>query len=109
MPSAESITVELAYCTAERQILLEYRVPDGTTIGEAIDLSGIAETIAEIDIATLETGIWGKPFNRSHRVVASDRIELYRPLQIDPRDARRELAAAGMSMGTNNSVRSQLP
>jgi putative ubiquitin-RnfH superfamily antitoxin RatB of RatAB toxin-antitoxin module len=109
MPSAESITVELAYCTAERQILLEYRVPDGTTIGEAIDLSGIAETIAEIDIATLETGIWGKPFNRSHRVVAGDRIELYRPLQIDPRDARRELAAAGMSMGTNNSVRSQLP
>jgi putative ubiquitin-RnfH superfamily antitoxin RatB of RatAB toxin-antitoxin module len=109
MPSAESIAIELAYGTAERQVLIEYRVPDGTTMGEAIDLSGIAETIAEIDFATLEAGIWGKPFNRSHCVVAGDRIELYRPLQIDPRDARRELAAAGMSMGTKSSVRSLEP
>jgi putative ubiquitin-RnfH superfamily antitoxin RatB of RatAB toxin-antitoxin module len=87
-------------------VLLEYCVPDGTTIGDAIDLSGIAEAFGEIDVATLQAGIWGKPFNRGHRVVAGDRIELYRPLRMDPRDARRELAAAGRSMGTKPTVQS---
>jgi putative ubiquitin-RnfH superfamily antitoxin RatB of RatAB toxin-antitoxin module len=62
---------------------------------------------ADADFLTLTAGVWGKPSDRSHRLVAGDRIELYRPLQIEPRDARRELAAAGMSMGTKNPVRSR--
>ena len=105
MPGADWIAVELVYGTAERQVLLEYRVPEGTTLGEAIELSGIADSFAGTDFTTLEAGIWGKPCSRSHRLAAGDRIELYRPLKMDPRDARRELAAAGRSMGTKSGAR----
>jgi hypothetical protein len=53
----------------------------------------------EGDLANCQAGIWGKPVGRDHRLKDGDRLELYRPLLMDPREARRKLAADGRSMG----------
>ena len=51
--------------------------------------SGLARQFPDIDFDTLQTGVWGKPMARNHVVREGDRVELYRPLEMDPRDARR--------------------
>lgn len=64
-------------------------VPLHTTVAEAIERSGIATRFAKENIAEMQTGIWGRPVDRQHRLENGDRVELYRPLAIDPREARR--------------------
>lgn len=89
MEAADEITVELAFATPAEQILLKLIVPAHTTIAEAIERSGIATRFADEKIAQLQAGIWGRPVDRQYRLENGDRVELYRPLAIDPRDARR--------------------
>jgi putative ubiquitin-RnfH superfamily antitoxin RatB of RatAB toxin-antitoxin module len=48
----------------------------------------------------MQAGIWGRPVERDQAVSDGDRVELYRPLNMDPREARRRLAAAGRTMGS---------
>jgi putative ubiquitin-RnfH superfamily antitoxin RatB of RatAB toxin-antitoxin module len=100
MPEANSIPVELAFADAIRQELISMTVPVGTTVGQVIDQSPLAQAFPNVDLAGLATGIWGNLVSRDQKLVAGDRIELYRPLLMDPRDARRALAAQGKFMGT---------
>ena len=100
MPAVRSLSVEVVHGTAQKQVLLKISVPPGSTIREAIAFSAIEEMFPHEDFGALSIGIWGKPVNRDRQLVDGDRIEFYRPLEMDPRDARRELAAAGKSMGT---------
>jgi hypothetical protein len=93
--SAERISVEVAYALPQRQHLLEVQVPLGTTAYEAVVLSGIAQEFPEIDPATASMGIFSKPLDgstlpmpRAYRLQARDRVEIYRPLTIDPKEAR---------------------
>ena len=46
----------------------------------------------------LEIGVWGRVVEPGYRLKSGDRVEIYRPLEIDPRDARRKLAEAGRTM-----------
>ncbi len=86
--------VEVVFALAERQELLVVEVPDGSTVGEAIENSRLARQFPEIDMGELQAGVWGKPVERDHIVREGDRVELYRSLEMDPRDARR-LKAGG--------------
>jgi uncharacterized protein len=95
----ETIRVEVAYARPERQLILALEVPAGTTALEAAQLSGIEEQFPEIDLATQRLGIFGKLCKPDRPLNAGDRVEIYRPLLVDPRVARRELAALGKSMG----------
>lgn len=83
------IDIELVCATPERQELLKLSVPAHTTVGEAIVLSGIASRFADENLAELQAGIWGRPVERQHRLEDGDRVELYRLLRTDPREARR--------------------
>ncbi len=67
-------------------------------MADVIAASGIEQRFPDSDIAALATGVWARLVDRQHRVVAGDRIELYRELEIDPREARRKLALAGQTM-----------
>jgi uncharacterized protein len=96
---SETIRVEVAYARPERQLILALDVPVATTALEAVKLSGIEEHFPEIDLATQRLGIFGKLCKPDRPLNAGDRVEIYRPLLVDPRVARRELAAAGKSMG----------
>lgn len=95
----ETIEVEVAYAVPERQLILKVEVPEGTTAIEAARLSGIEEQFQEVDLGKNRLGVFGKLCKPDRPLIAGDRVEIYRPLLVDPRAARRELAAAGKSMG----------
>jgi len=95
----ETVEVEVAYAVPERQLILKVEVPAGTTAIEAARLSGIEEQFPEIDLGKHRLGVFGKLCKPDRLLNAGDRVEIYRPLLVDPRAARRELAAAGKSMG----------
>ncbi len=92
------ITVEIVAAIPERQKLIEVDVPVGSTVADVIERSRILRYFPELNEAELETGIWGKLVERGVEVKAGDRVELYRPLLIEPREARRQLALIGKTM-----------
>jgi hypothetical protein len=99
MAVQKEIDVEVVYALAERQELIGIAIASGATVGEAIDRSDIAKRFPEQDLSACTLGIWGRLVNRDHVLQGGDRVEIYRPLNIDPREARRKLAAEGKSMG----------
>lgn len=97
-----TIKVEVVYALPERQELIALTVPDGTTLGEAIAASGIEARFPDEDLTRLPTGIWGRRAGRDRRLADGDRVEIYRPLRMDPRESRRRLAAHGKAMGQHD-------
>lgn len=97
---AESlIKVEVAYATPERQLIVPLNVPVGTTALESVKLSNIVSEFSEIDIDKDPMGIFSKPLDGKGRpkpyeyvMTAGDRVEIYRPLLIDPKAARLDRA-----------------
>ena len=94
------IAVEVAFALPDRQVLAAVELAEGATVAEAIALSGLAEQFPAVDIESLPVGIWGRVTARDRVLANGDRVEIYRPLQIDPREARRQLAQAGKTMRT---------
>lgn len=92
--------VEVAYATAERQRLIVLMVAPGTTIAEAIEASGILREFPEIDLSVNRVGVFGQLARLGDPIRAGDRVEIYRPLQADPKEARRTRAVnAGRAAG----------
>lgn len=91
-PDAE-LTVEVVYALAEEQIVIALTVPAGSTVQDAIDLSGIGERFPRIAEAGAPVGIYGRVTPRDARVSDGDRVEIYRPLAADAKQARRRRAA----------------
>ena len=93
-----SIEVEVAYARPDMQRIVVVEVKAGTAARDVLRLSGLVESFPEIDVAGCPLGVFGTPVDDDYGVKAGDRIEVYRPLERDPRDARRELAALGLTM-----------
>ena len=92
---AGTITVEVVYARPETQRLIALEVPAGTTLIEAVRRSGILECFPEIDADAAPMGIFGEVVDdRARELRHLDRVEIYRPLEADPREQRRERAAA---------------
>lgn len=98
--AGRSITVEVAYGTPEKQVIIELEVPEGTTAYEAVLQSGITEQFEGIDPDKDAMGIFSKlldgksqPGPKEYRLQARDRVEIYRPLIIDPKQARQARAS----------------
>ncbi len=94
----EIMTVEVAYARPDEQRIIELQVPPGTTIAEAIERSGITELFPEIDLSKNKVGIFGKLAKLDTELQPGDRVEIYRPLIADPKEARRKRAAQGKVM-----------
>ncbi|MFP3977256.1 RnfH family protein [Marinobacter sp. KMM 10035] len=84
------LRVEVAYARPDKQEIISVQVPDGATAVEAARLSGITTIFPEIDVDSINMGIFGKVIKKpaDHELRDGDRVELYRPLQIDPKQAR---------------------
>ena len=95
--SAE-VFVEVVFALPRRQVLLGVNLEEGSTVADAVEASGLAAQFPEEQLDALPTGIWGRPADRDCVVRDGDRVEIYRPLEIDPREARRQLAQAGRTM-----------
>ena len=90
------ITIEVVYALPERQSLLELEVPEGTTARQAALASGLDEEFPGLDLAANPLGIFGESVEDERVLRAGDRVELYRPLLMDPREARRQRASGGV-------------
>jgi len=90
--------VEVAYALEKKQTLLELEVDEGTTLKQAVELSGIIDTYPQIDLTKDKTGIFGKIAKLDTVLREKDRVEIYRPLIADPKQVRKERAAQGKAM-----------
>lgn len=91
-----TIRIEVAFALSDRQCVLPLEVAAGTTLYQAALQSGIAARFpGAIDLDALAMGVFGKLEKNPHtRVLADgDRVEIYRPLTVDPKEARRARAA----------------
>lgn len=93
MSETSKITVEVAFALPERQQIIELQVEQGATAYDAAEQSGIVKAFPEIDLATAKMGIFGKAIKpKSHEMEAGDRVEIYRALIADPKEARKKRA-----------------
>ena len=90
--------IEVAYALAEKQTLLSLEVKDGITLQDAIEVSGILKIYSQIDLSKDKVGIFGKMAKLDAVLRKKDRVEIYRPLIADPKQVRKERAAAGKAM-----------
>ena len=86
------INIEIIYPLADEQELIELTVAQGTSIQQAIEESGILNKYPAIDLATNKVGIFSKAAKLNDVLRQGDRIEIYRPLIADPKEARKKKA-----------------
>lgn len=91
---AQLVRVTLMYSPAPRQVMeRELQLTQGATVLQAIEQSGLLTDCPEINLrdhAAFGVGIWGRKTTLNHELRDLDRVEIYRPLVVDPKVARRE-------------------
>ncbi|MEO0442535.1 MAG: RnfH family protein [Pseudomonadota bacterium] len=95
MSDTEMIEVEVAYALPDKQKIYTLLVEKGTTVLEAAKRSAIATDFPGVDLDTVKMGIFGQAVKApaSQALERGDRVEVYRPLIADPKEARRKRAA----------------
>lgn len=89
MAANKTINIEIVYASPTEQCLLALTVPADSTLRDAIEASGILQTFPELELNELRVGVFSKPRELTDLVQEGDRIEIYRRLLIDPKEARR--------------------
>ena len=89
---AGGITVEVVYATPAKQVLIELEVPPGCTVREAIERSEIQRAFPGLEIDPAAVGIFSRKARLEQELREGDRVEIYRPLQADPKETRRRRA-----------------
>ena len=86
------IHIEVAYAAPDKQVLLGLSVPEGATVAEGIEQSAIQDEFPELKMDIKAVGIFSRKVPLDHVLREGDRIEIYRPLIVDPKEARRQRA-----------------
>ena len=84
-----TISVELVFAMPDRQVLRSIDMPEGASVADVIEAGNLAREFPDLGLDELQAGIWGRPVDREQVVRDGDRVEIYRPLEMDPREARR--------------------
>ncbi|MDC1319069.1 RnfH family protein [Litorivicinus sp.] len=86
--------IEVVYGTAETQRVVRLEVVEGTTVYEAATLSNLELEFPEIDLESIPMGVFGVRVKMATTTILhpGDRVELYRPLIVDPKESRRSRA-----------------
>ncbi len=85
--------VSVAVALPGRQEVIELELDPGATLADAIAAARLAERFPGVDFAAMRTGIWSRAAKPAAALRDGDRVELYRPLNADPKDMRRRRAA----------------
>ncbi|MDP6969510.1 MAG: RnfH family protein [Gammaproteobacteria bacterium] len=95
MNEPKMIAIEVAYALPDEQVILAVQVPAGTSVFDAAKQSGIEQRFAGLCVDDTPMGIFGKTVRKpkDEEIKAGQRIEIYRPLIIDPKQARANRAA----------------
>lgn len=81
--------VGVAYSEPSQQFWLNLDVPEGTTVREAIERSGVLGKFPQIDLTTQKVGVFSKAVKLDATLRAGDRVEIYRPITCDPQTVPR--------------------
>ena len=90
---SNEILVEIVYALPEEQVIISIKVPTIFNVQQAIEKSGIQKKFPGIDLSKNKVGIFGKKTTLDQTLNDRDRIEIYRPLILDPKEMRRKRAA----------------
>ncbi len=101
----EAPVVEVAYAMPDRQDVVRVLFAKGMTALGAVEASGLRELHPELCGRLLDLGIFGQQVLPDRPLKGGDRVEIYRALKRDPREARRRLAAQGRTMGPTGPAR----
>jgi uncharacterized protein len=89
----DQVRVSVVYALPDRQVLVELELPQSATVADAVARSGLVQQFPDIASRPLACAIYGRPVADSHGLQGGDRVEILRPLQIDPKESRRQAAA----------------
>jgi len=85
------VKVTIVYSPAPRKVReWTLDVAPGSNVKQVVLQCSLLTEFADLALNTLTSGIWGKRYSLSHKLKENDRIEIYRPLRVDPKVARRE-------------------
>ena len=91
---SDSISIEVAYALPDKQRIVKLDVMLGTTALEAVTLSKLDEVFDELVVGPdIKIGVWGKVTTADRVLAAGERVEIYRPLLVDPKEVRKARAA----------------
>lgn len=89
-PAPAWVSVEVVYCPAPHQLdLTPLQLPVGSCVADALHASGVLHRHA-LALEGVAVGLWGRACSLDLRLRERDRVEVYRPLQVDPKEARRQ-------------------
>ena len=91
--NGRELSVEVVYARSDHQTMLCVTLPEGASVDDALERSGILARYPQIDQATAAIGIFGKVVARDRRLADGDRIEIYRPLLADAKASRHARVA----------------
>lgn len=92
MADATGLGISVVYAEADRVFEVALRLPAGATVADAIEASGLREARPDIEIRADRLGIFSRKATFETPLRDGDRVEIYRPLRIDPKEARRRRA-----------------
>lgn len=98
--TVSAITVEVAYATPERQDLFSLEVPSGSTIADVLERCRAERLLPDAVLARPDVGVFGRPAALDRVLESGDRVEIYRPLEVDPKEARRRRAGFARRRGS---------
>lgn len=87
--------VGVAYATPAKQLWLSLDVPEGATVKDVIEKSGIMKQFPEINLETQKVGVFGKITALDAVVEEGARVEIYRPMTADPKTVKRRAKPEG--------------
>ena len=96
----ETVAIEVAFAVQEKQEVMRLEVPSGTLIRDAVRLSCIESLFLNDDLSMLSVGVWNEVKPQAYVVQSGDRVEVYRSLINNAKDARRRRAETQASKKT---------
>ena len=95
---ADAITIQVVYALPDRHELVTVHLPEGATLQQALEASGLLQKHPEIDPVNGKFGVYAHITKPDAVLRDRDRVEIYRPLIADPKEVRRQRAAEGKVM-----------
>lgn len=95
---AERISIQVCYARRDKQELVSLSLPQGATLLQALEASGLLAKYPEIDLKKNKFGVFAKLSKVDAVLRDRDRVEIYRPLIADPKEVRKQRAAEGKVM-----------
>jgi uncharacterized protein len=83
------LRVEVVFARSDRQVAKSFRLPAPATVAEVLALAAADPQFAGVDCLRVPVGIYGRTVERAEALADGDRVEIYRPLAVDPKAARR--------------------